>query len=182
MFDKISAHEYVSRVVQQCHQMILTGADTLFDPDRLSARFAEILKEAEVRIPSLDFAKREGRRHKRPFVGRDGREYERDTIDVVIPYSGDTVAFEICPSTRSLGPRGHVANSRITLSFDDDERLEQNLQQMVEQIEGNLRNLAADLKTLPAQIQSAMDAAAKKRIAQIEHKRDLDAKRSFPIR
>lgn len=182
MFDKIGAYEYVSRVVKQCHETALGWNDDSFVREALSAKREALLKEAEVTIPSLNFANREGSRRKESFAGRDGRRYEREMIDVTIPYSGDSVGFEIGPSTRSLGPRGNVSPTHITLSFEDDDRLETNLEQMVEQIEGNLRNLAADLKTLPTQVSSAIDAAVEKRISQIERKRELDSKRSFPIR
>ena len=182
MFDKQSAHNYIEMIVKMCFDVATKWGDSSFEDEKLAGHRERPMKDIEVKIPVLSFDKREGKRRKESVEGRDRRMYDRNVIDVFIPFVGDSVAFDISPSTKTLGARGSVSSDHIVLSFDDDDRLEQNLDGMVKMIEGNLQHLGRDLSSLPAQVSSAVDTAIRERKAQIDRKRELDAKRSFPIR
>lgn len=182
MFNKQSVFLYLDMVVSHCANAVKNWEEKIFEDDeKLSKKIHELTNDVAVSIPSFDFAKRKGTRRKESEDGRDGRTYTRDVVDVSIPFSGDAVAFDIDPSTKTLGARGIVSGSSLIMSFGDDERLEQNLDSMVKLIEGNLQHLARDLASLPARIGAAVDAVVAERKAQIARKRELDSKRSFPI-
>ncbi|RUW85195.1 hypothetical protein [Mesorhizobium sp. M1E.F.Ca.ET.063.01.1.1] len=185
MFHKQRVHSYIDMVVKICSERAQGWDEGAFEDESLARLRGDLMKEMDVAVPVLEFNKREGKRRKETRENTiDGRRHERDVVDVIIPFSGDSVAFDIAPSTQTLmhGTRAHVAPTSLTLTFEDNDRLETNLADTVRVIEANLQHLARDLESLPSQLTDAVDAVVKARKANIDRKRELDAKRSFPIR
>ena len=181
--------ESISTFIEQKLQEAKAKAEQL-TPEQLkgSDLAATLEKIATFRfdIASLKPDQRTGRRRTEKRKRMDyGREIvvDVDIIDVTIPFDGWPKSFSLAPSSCRIieTPAAINKDSKIQVSFLDDQNLEQNVNSFVEGVSQNLRTLGAELQRIAPQMLQAAQLVANKRLQQIREREERDKTRSFPI-
>ena len=182
LFNGQSTSAYFSTQIGFARSSISSAQDRYFLDGSIQEIKERILREARIQLPVLQIDKRKG---KRVVIESHGNRHslggKQTMIEVTIPFTGSGDAFILAPSTRTLGVPGEVRDKAIVITLPDDGNLEQELEAAIGKIQTNLGHFANDYKPFEAELIAAMNAAASARNEEIERRKALDAKRSFPI-
>ena len=102
-------------------------------------------------------------------------------IDVVIPFDGDPIAFEITPTQCILGTTGQLQGQYLVISVMDDDYLQADLDRRLGDIQDNLRNLKHDVENAGKAMLQQLQITAEQRLVRLRKQKQRDSKFDFPI-
>lgn len=181
-----SAHEYREQSMKNAIQATKAlSKDELMSPT-LAATLDSIARGGDLQVarllPDQKHGKRRTEQRSRSDYGQT-RTVEVTLIDVYIPFEGEAISFQLAPSTSTIIQTPvKVAGNELVATFYDDERVQRDVDELIDQVSGNLDTLRKEMANLRTQIRSTIDSVANERKAQVEAQLQRDKKLSFPIK
>ena len=112
----------------------------------------------------------------------ESRIVKHAMLDVTIPFSGDSNSFKLRPSQCALlSQRISLGETSLTLSVQDDQNAQREVDSVVNQLMKNLDALRAEYDQSKPQMEQAIQQAAESRKAKIVSENDRDKNLTFKV-
>jgi hypothetical protein len=184
LFNGQPTHDYTRRIINSAIATIEKLQEADFDQQ--AALVVEQAISSIPAVPVLNLEKKSGKRvteerQVSEFGSRGTRQFT--FIDISIPIVGNATALVLAPSTRTLGIPGQVDDQKraVVIRFDDDDRLEAELERVIGLISTNLAHFENDMTNVSNEVRQTTSGLIARRKAAFAEQRERDSKRSFPI-
>jgi hypothetical protein len=166
-----------ARKVEKLPRSVLLGGT----PD-LTQRLNRIASDHNIAIATLGQPSGGKSRKETRSGDYGGDRIERPVIDVKIPYSGDRRSFDLSISgCHMISAEYHIQDSNLVVTFPDDERLKDNVDDFVRRASENLDLLRAAVVQHEPALLRAVQSAAEQTKERIAAEQERDSKVKFKI-